>query len=45
MAPNGNNFLTLPNDHVKFGLTICGLIALVRGREDYVRGTGKYLRI
>ena len=45
MAPDGNNFLTLPNHHVKFGLTIRELIGLVRGEEDYGRGTSEYLRI
>ena len=45
MAPDGNNFLTLPNHYVKFGLTICELIELARGEEDYGRGTGEYLRI
>ena len=30
MAPDGNNFLTLPNRHVKFGLTNWELIGLAR---------------
>ena len=45
MAPNGNSFLTLPDHHVNFGLTTCDLIGLIRGEEDYGRGTDKYLRI